>query len=98
MTRTFQQWQHMAVSLQIEARCFIDGTFTPAEGGATFACHSPIDGRKLADVSAAQPADVERAVAAARASFDSGVWSQISPRERKGVLLRWGTVDPRTQR
>ena len=92
MTRTFQQWQHMAVSLQIEARCFIDGTFTPAEGGATFACHSPIDGRKLADVSAAQPADVERAVAAARASFDSGVWSQISPRERKGVLLRWAQL------
>jgi len=31
-------------------------------------------------------------VAAARCSFNSGVWSGISPRERKAVLLRWAKL------
>ena len=92
MTRTFRQWQDLANALKIETRAFIDGEFVHASGGKTFACISPIDGKHLADVASVQSADVDRAVEASRSSFDSGVWSRISPRERKAVLLRWARL------
>lgn len=92
MSKTFQQWRQMAETLSFESRAFINGEFCNAEGGSTFACISPVNGKKLADVAAAQPADVDRAVKAARSSFEAGVWSQISPRERKAVLLRWAAL------
>ena len=89
---SLKKWQDTADALAIESRAFIDGEFTDASNGSTFACISPIDGRHLANVSNSQSADVERAVGAARQSFNSGVWSQISPRERKTVLLRWAQL------
>ena len=33
--------------------------------------------------------DVERAVQAARRAFESGVWRELAPRERKAILLRF---------
>ena len=92
MSKTFQQWQDLANTIKIESRAFINGEFTEATGGKTFPCISPIDGKYLANVASSQAADVERAVGAARSSFHSGVWSQISPRERKAVLLRWAQL------
>lgn len=89
---SLKKWQDMADALAIESRAFIDGEFTDACNGNTFACISPIDGRHLANVANSQSPDVERAVGAARQSFNSGVWSQISPRERKTVLLRWAQL------
>ncbi|MAY87828.1 MAG: aldehyde dehydrogenase [Pseudooceanicola sp.] len=57
-----------------------DGSGTP------FAVTSPIDGSRLTTLEAATEADVERAVAAARRAFDSGVWSRAAPAARKKVL------------
>lgn len=47
---------------------------------------SPIDGSRLTTIAGASPADVTRAVAAARAAFDSGRWSRAAPAARKTVL------------
>ena len=44
-------------------RAFIDGAFTDAASGATFACVSPISGESLFDVAACDAEDVDRAVA-----------------------------------
>lgn len=49
---------------------------------------SPIDGRPLTTLAAAGEADVARATAAARAAFESGVWSRAAPAARKAVLHR----------
>ncbi len=49
---------------------------------------SPIDGQPLAQVAQASAGDVDLAVAAARASFEAGVWSRATPSARKAVLLR----------
>jgi acyl-CoA reductase-like NAD-dependent aldehyde dehydrogenase len=69
-------------------KAFIDGEFVDAASGATFECVSPISGDTLFDVAACDAEDVERAVAAARRSFDAGTWSQVAPRKRKKILLR----------
>jgi gamma-glutamyl-gamma-aminobutyraldehyde dehydrogenase len=82
-------WQDKAATLAIEGRAFIDGEYRDADGGRTFDCLSPIDGKLLAKVADSGAADVDAAVAAARRAFDSDVWSGLNPRQRKAVLLRW---------
>src|SRR5690606_1585778 len=49
---------------------------------------SPVTGKALGQVAACGAEDVERAVASARAAYESGVWSGAAPSERKEVLLR----------
>ena len=71
---------------------FIDGQFADAADGATIDAVSPRDGAVLAKVAAAGHQDVDRAVAAARRAFDAGVWSGISPRHRKKVMLKFADL------
>jgi acyl-CoA reductase-like NAD-dependent aldehyde dehydrogenase len=85
-------WHERATNLRPATQAFIDGRFVPALSGATFQKKSPIDGRVLADVAACDTADVEVAVASARAAFDSGVWSAKSPVQRKRVLKRFAEL------
>jgi 4-guanidinobutyraldehyde dehydrogenase/NAD-dependent aldehyde dehydrogenase len=89
MTQTPVNWHERARSLAIEGRAFIDGRYVDAVSGETFDCVSPVDGRSIARVASTASADVDRAVAAARRSFEGGAWSRMAPRERKRVLLRF---------
>ncbi|WP_299302078.1 aldehyde dehydrogenase [uncultured Brachybacterium sp.] len=72
----------------VRTLAYLDGAFVPAASGATFESLDPATGRKLADIAACDAADVDRAVASARAAFDSGVWSRRHPSERREVLMR----------
>jgi gamma-glutamyl-gamma-aminobutyraldehyde dehydrogenase len=81
-------WQQRAAAQRFATLAMIDGQQVPALSGATFAAINPATGETLAQVAACGEADVDVAVRAARQAFDSGVWSQRSPTERKAVLLR----------
>lgn len=81
-------WQDRAARLRFPHLALIDGKAVPAASGATFATVSPRDGRTLAEIAACDREDVDRAVAAARRTFEQGVWRDQHPRERKAVLLR----------
>jgi 4-guanidinobutyraldehyde dehydrogenase/NAD-dependent aldehyde dehydrogenase len=85
-------WQARADALAIEARAFIDGRYVDAFDGRTFGCISPIDGRVIAQVARGGGEDIERAVAAARKAFDSGVWSETSPVHRKKTLQKFAQL------
>src|SRR5438105_13440576 len=74
--------------ISIGSQAFIDGDYADAVDGQTFDCINPATGERLAEVSACDAADVDRAVRGARAAFDSGVWSRIAPKKRKRVLVR----------
>lgn len=50
---------------------------------------SPIDLAVIGKIAAGQASDVQAAVAAARTSFESGEWSELSPAERKKIMLKW---------
>jgi len=65
---------------------FIGGRWVPAADGATFATHSPATEEHLADVALAGAADVDRAVAAARAALPA--WSALPGSERAKHLFR----------
>ena len=62
-----------------DQRLLIGGQWTAGRGDS-FASISPINGERLAMVATALKADVDDAVNAARASFESGVWSPLCPR------------------
>ena len=85
-------WLDKAQTLPIEGRAFIDGAYVDAQNRATFTSFSPIDGAPLASVAQCASADVDLAVAAARRSFEAGVWSDLSARERKTLLLNWAQL------
>src|SRR5690348_6389250 len=87
-TATVDDWGALAAEVDVPDRAFIDGEYVEAASGETFPCVSPIDGRVLANVAACLAEDVDRAVAGARAAFESGVWSQAAPKERKRALLK----------
>jgi aldehyde dehydrogenase (NAD+) len=70
----------------VQDRLFIGGEFVDGLEGRTFEVFDPHDGEKLADVAEARPADVDRAVEAARAAFPS--WSATQASERGRLLLR----------
>ena len=69
-------------------KLFIGGAWREASDGGRTDIINPATGEKLTDVAKATTADVDAAVAAARAAFDSGVWSGLSTRERARILQR----------
>ena len=71
---------------------FIDGQVMPAARGATLDTVSPIDGQTLTTIADGDTVDIDRAVAAARAAFERGVWSCTAPAQRKKVLLRFAEL------
>ncbi|MFN8100922.1 MAG: gamma-aminobutyraldehyde dehydrogenase [Mycobacterium sp.] len=68
---------------QTVAGSWIDGAAVET-AGAPHRVVNPADGSVVAEVALATPADVDRAVASARAAF--GEWSRATPAERSGVL------------
>jgi gamma-glutamyl-gamma-aminobutyraldehyde dehydrogenase len=66
---------------------FIAGRDEPASGGRTLEVTSPIDGKSLTTIADGVAVDIDRAVSAARAAFETGVWSRRPPAERKKTLL-----------
>ncbi|HXZ14813.1 MAG TPA: aldehyde dehydrogenase [Roseiarcus sp.] len=89
---TREGWTRRASALAIEGRAFIGSVCVPALDGTTFPRISPIDGKVFAQVADCGEADVDRAVKAARAAFESGVWRDADPQRKKTVLLRFAEL------
>ena len=73
-------------------QAFIDGKYVDAASGATLETYNPSSGQVLASIADCGTEDVERAVSVARAAFEKGSWSRISPSARKTVLLRFADL------
>ena len=78
--------------LQFRTSAWIDGEFVAARDGRTYVTENPATGKPLAEVASCGPADVDAAVAAARRSFNAGVWADLSPTERKKILIRFADL------
>jgi aldehyde dehydrogenase (NAD+) len=71
---------------RIQDRLFVGGRFVDALDGQTFETINPHDGSVLANVAEATPADVDRAVEAAAASFPA--WVRLGATSRGRLLLK----------
>ncbi|MDR1188200.1 MAG: aldehyde dehydrogenase family protein [Bifidobacteriaceae bacterium] len=63
---------------------YIDGQWRPASDGATFVSTCPANGEELARVAEATKEDVDAAVDAAWAAFES--WKKVEPADRAAIL------------
>src|SRR5881409_1632976 len=73
-------------------KLFIGGRWVESASGKQFETTDPATGEFLAPVAEAQAEDVDRAVAAARKSFDRGTWRDLPPAERAKVLWKVGDM------
>jgi phenylacetaldehyde dehydrogenase len=69
----------------------INGKWVDAASGKTFPTYNPATGEVLAKVAEGDAEDIHRAVTAARAAFDSGPWSKLTPSERGRMI--WKLAD-----
>ncbi|WP_339672474.1 aldehyde dehydrogenase family protein [Dasania marina] len=90
--KTTAYWTHLADNLQAETRLFIDGQFCNAINGATFETINPANGNIIAEVASGDEADINKAVASAKAAFKSGVWSTMAPRDRMDIMERFASL------
>ena len=74
----------MAANYQL----LIDGEWTDAVSGKTFATHNPATGDHVVDVSEADSEDVDRAISAARRAFEVGPWPRMDAAARGRLLLQ----------
>lgn len=81
-------WSARARNLVLETRPFIGGRFVDSRSDDGFDKYNPADGALLARFAAGSAEDVDAAVSAARATFESGVWAHASVNDRKAVLHR----------
>ncbi|EIT84332.1 5-carboxymethyl-2-hydroxymuconate semialdehyde dehydrogenase [Fictibacillus macauensis ZFHKF-1] len=61
---------------------YIDGAFVAAEQGGTFVNRSPYTNELLGEVAEGTEADIEKAVACAKAAFKKGPWGSMKVDER----------------
>ncbi len=73
-------------------KMFVNGERVDALGGQTMPVVDPGTGETFAQVPCGDERDVEAAVAAARAAFDSGVWSDMSPPQRAQIVIRFADL------
>lgn len=75
-------------TLRSHSRLFINGQWVTPSSEAVIASISPVTEEVIATVPDGQPADIDRAVAAAREAFDSGPWPRMSGAERSAAIRR----------
>ena len=67
-------------------KMLIGAEWVDAAGGAKLDVRNPANGEVIAQVPAGDAADVDRAVRAARAAFETGPWPATSPSQRERLL------------
>jgi len=72
----------------VKTDLFINNEWRPAVAGKRFAVENPATEEVIAEVAAGDAADVDNAVAAARACFESDGWHGLSARKRGRMLSK----------
>ena len=71
---------------------FINGAYVPAVSGGRFDVVDPSNNKVVHQVARGGAEDIDRAVKAARAAFDTGPWPRMSGKERGAVLRKMGDI------
>src|SRR3977135_4265655 len=89
---TTTDWHARAAGLRYETRHFIDGHFVDSVARGRFTVVNPATGAPLCEVSDGTAADIDLAVAAAKRSFASRVWSRKAPRDRMAIMAAYSRL------
>jgi acyl-CoA reductase-like NAD-dependent aldehyde dehydrogenase len=83
--------REMAIDTASDVRAYgnyVGGEWVEASSGRTFDVVDPATEERIATVPDMGRDDTRRAIATARASFDSGEWSQLPGDERRDILMQ----------
>ncbi len=72
-------------------KLLVNGKWTDSASGKTFPTYNPATGDVLSQVAEGDREDIDRAVKAARAAFETGPWSKMTPSERGRAI--WKLAD-----
>ncbi|MGA2552549.1 MAG: aldehyde dehydrogenase [Burkholderiaceae bacterium] len=75
-----------------DAPLFIAGEFVQGRARLTLPITNPSTGAAIGELAAADESDVDRAVEAAQAAFDSGIWRDCPMTERARILNRFADL------
>jgi aldehyde dehydrogenase (NAD+) len=78
--------------VRIYDELYLGGRWRRPSTGQTIEVYSPATEKPVGRVPAAAPADVDVAVAAARAALDGGDWSRLTPAQRGALVDRLGKL------
>src|ERR1700680_4737101 len=68
-------------------KLLINGRWVDSTSGKTFSTINPSTGEVIAQVAEADAPDVDKAVAAARAAFETGAWRKKLSASHRGALM-----------
>jgi len=74
--------------LSSNRKLLINGDWVDAASGKTFSVTDPATGDELCQVAEGAKEDIDRAVKAARAAFESGPWAEMTPNVRSKLLWK----------
>jgi acyl-CoA reductase-like NAD-dependent aldehyde dehydrogenase len=74
--------------LNIEKRAFINGEFVEAEDRNIIIKVSSIDGQDISGLCSCNEKDINKAVFAAKVSFESKIWRNKDPKEKKEIIFK----------
>ena len=69
-------------------KLLINGKWVEAASGKTFPSYNPATGEVLANIAEGDREDINRAVTAARAAFESGPWAKMPPAGRAKLIWK----------
>jgi phenylacetaldehyde dehydrogenase len=75
-----------------ERPMLVGGDWVGAASGKTFEVFNPATGEVLANVAEGDSEDIDRAVMTARAAFETGPWTKMTPSERGRIIHRIGDL------
>lgn len=84
---SLEDYRALADSITMPQASFIDGAFHNGHGPVMTSVN-PATNDVLARFNMADSTDVDHAVNKAREAFDSGIWSNSHPSERKAILIK----------
>jgi phenylacetaldehyde dehydrogenase len=73
-------------------RMLINGKWVEAASGKTFPTYDPATGEVLSNIAEGDREDINRAVTAARAAFETGPWAKMPPSERGRLIWKLGDL------
>ena len=85
--------QNVSAFVGKSQKILINGKWAEAASGKTFPTYNPATGEVLSRVAEGDKEDINRAVKAARAAFETGPWSKITPSERGRMIWKLGGPD-----
>src|SRR5437879_9281031 len=81
-------WRSSGASDPVRTDLFINNEWRPATSGKRFPVVNPATEEVLTDVAAGDASDVDNAVRAAKACFESAAWRDLSARKRGRLLFK----------